>query len=51
VFPVPNYEPATKQFRVRVREGSPIVTSNVDDNGDMEAGVNEVQEEDLPPGI
>jgi len=43
-----NYEPATKQFRVRVREGSPIVTSNVDDNGDMEAGVYEVQEEDLP---
>jgi hypothetical protein len=36
-----NYEPATKQFRVRVREGSPIVTSNVDDNGDMEAGVYE----------
>jgi hypothetical protein len=43
-----NYEPATKQFRVRVREGSPIVTSNVDDNGDMEAGVYDVQEEDLP---
>jgi len=43
-----NYEPATKQFRIRVREGSPIVTSNVDDNGDMESGVYEVQEEDLP---
>jgi hypothetical protein len=43
-----NYEPATKQFRVRVSEGSPIVTSNVDDNGDMESGVYEVQEEDLP---
>jgi len=43
-----DYEPATKQFRVRVRERSPIVTSNVDDDGDMEAGVYEVQEEDLP---
>ena len=43
-----NLRAATKQFRVRVREGSPIVTSNVDDNGDMEAGVYEVQEEDLP---
>jgi hypothetical protein len=43
-----NYEPATKQFRVRVRKASPIVTSNVDDNGDMEAGVYQVQEEDLP---
>jgi hypothetical protein len=36
------------RFRVRVREGSPIVTSNVDDNGDIEAGVYEVQGEDLP---
>jgi hypothetical protein len=36
------------RFRVRVREGSPIVTSNVDDNGDIEAGVYEVQQEDLP---
>ena len=43
-----NCEPATRQFRVRVREGSPIVTSNVDDNGDKEAGVYEEQEEDLP---
>jgi hypothetical protein len=36
------------RFRVRVREGSPIVTSNVDDNGDIEARVYEVQEEALP---
>jgi hypothetical protein len=43
-----DYEPATKQFRVRVRQGSPIVTSNVDDNGDMEAGAYEVREGDLP---
>jgi len=27
-----------------VREGSPIVTSSVDDNGDIEAGVYEVRE-------
>jgi hypothetical protein len=32
-------EPTTKQFQVRVREGSPIVTSHVDRNGNMEAGV------------
>jgi hypothetical protein len=43
-----NYEPATKQFRVRAREGSPVVTSKVDANGDMESGVYQVQEEDLP---
>ena len=42
------WEPAAKQFRVRVREASPIVTPNVDDNGDIEAGVYEVREEDLP---
>jgi hypothetical protein len=43
-----DYEPPTKQFRLRVREGSPIVNSVVDENGDMEAGVYEVKEKDLP---
>jgi hypothetical protein len=43
-----DYEPPTKQFRLRVREGSPIVNSVVDENGDMEAGAYEVQEKDLP---
>jgi len=43
-----DYEPPTKQFRLRVHDGSPIVNSVVDENGDMEAGVYEVQEKDLP---
>jgi hypothetical protein len=43
-----DYEPPTKQFRVRAREGSPIVNTVVDENGDMDAGVYEVQEKDLP---
>jgi hypothetical protein len=43
-----DYEPPTKQFRLRVREGSPIVNSVVDENSDMEAGVYEVREKDLP---
>jgi hypothetical protein len=45
---VSNYEPSTKQFRIRVREGSPVVTASVDDSEDMQAGNYEVQEEDLP---
>lgn len=47
-FLVSNYEPATKQFRIRVREGSPVVTASVDDSEDMQAGDYDVQEEDLP---
>jgi len=43
-----NYEPSTKQFRVRVQQGSPVVSASVDDNEDMQSGVYEVQEEDLP---
>jgi hypothetical protein len=43
-----DYEPPTKQFRLRVREGSSIVNSVVDENGDMEAGAYEVKEKDLP---
>jgi hypothetical protein len=47
-FLVSNYEPSTKQFRIRVREGSPVVTASVDDSEDMQAGDYDVQEEDLP---
>jgi hypothetical protein len=47
-FLISNYEPATKQFRVRVSEASPVVTSSVDDSEDMQSGVYEVQDEDLP---
>ena len=43
-----NYEPSTKQFRIRVREGSPVVTASVDDSEDMQAGNYDVQDEDLP---
>ncbi len=43
-----NYEPATRQFRVRVGEGSPVVVASVDDSEDMQFGSYEVQDEDLP---
>jgi len=43
-----NYEPSTRQFRIRVRQGSPVVTSSVDDSDDMQSGLYDVQEEDLP---
>jgi hypothetical protein len=43
-----NYEPSSKQFRVRVRPGSALAISVPDDAEDMGAGVYEVQEEDLP---
>ena len=43
-----NYEPASRQFRIRVREGSPVASASDDDNEDMQAGEYEVQDEDLP---
>jgi hypothetical protein len=43
-----NYEASTKQFRLRVREGSPVVVGSPDDSGDMESGTYDVQEDDLP---
>ena len=47
-FLVSNYEPSTNEFRVRVRQGSPVVASTVDDSEEMQSGVYDVQEEDLP---
>jgi hypothetical protein len=47
-FLVSNYEPSTRQFRVRVQQGSPVVTASVDDSEDMQSGTYDVQEEDLP---
>ena len=47
-FVYSNYEPATKQFRVRVNEGSPVVTASPDDSEDMQFGSYDVQDEDLP---
>jgi hypothetical protein len=43
-----NYEAATKQFRLRVKEGSPVVVASTDDSEDMQFGSYEVQDEDLP---
>jgi len=47
-FVYSNYEASTKQFRVRVREGSPAVVASPDDSEDMQFGSYEVQDEDLP---
>jgi hypothetical protein len=47
-FLVSNYEPSTHQFRIRVQQGSPVVTASVDDSEDMQSGTFDVQEEDLP---
>jgi hypothetical protein len=43
-----NYEASTKQFRLRVREGSPVVVASADDSEDMQFGSYEAQDEDLP---
>jgi hypothetical protein len=47
-FLVSNYEPSTRQFRIRVQQGSPVVAASVDDSEDMQSGTYDVQEEDLP---
>jgi hypothetical protein len=47
-FSYANYEPASREFRVRVRKGSPVVTSSTDDAEDMAAGEYEVDDTDLP---
>ncbi|HET7258779.1 MAG TPA: hypothetical protein VFI75_03595, partial [Candidatus Acidoferrum sp.] len=47
-FSYANYEPASGQFRIRVRQGSPIVSASDDDNEDMQSGEYTLQERDLP---
>ena len=47
-FSYANYEPASGQFRIRVRPGSPVAVASDEDSEDMQAGEYEVQEEDLP---
>jgi hypothetical protein len=47
-FVYSNYEPSTLAFRVRVKQGSPVVTASSEDSEDMQSGTYEVQEEDLP---
>ena len=47
-FSYANYEAASREFRVRVRKGSPVVTSSTDDAEDMASGEYELGDEDLP---
>jgi hypothetical protein len=47
-FSYANYEPASREFRVRVRKGSPVATSSTDDAEDMASGEYEVDDTDLP---
>jgi hypothetical protein len=43
-----NYEASTRQFRLRVKEGSPVVVASPEDSEDMQVGSYDVQDEDLP---
>jgi hypothetical protein len=47
-FSYANYEPASGEFRVRVRKGSPVVTSSTDDAEAMASGEYDVEDADLP---
>ncbi len=47
-FSFENYEAASKQFRVRVEEGSPVAIDDSDTSQQMEAGEYVVQPGDLP---
>jgi len=47
-FSFANYEPASGEFRIRVREGSPVVTTSTDDAEDMASGNYEVEDSILP---
>ena len=47
-FAYENYQPPAKQFRIRVKPGSPIVTDSTDDSFNMELGYYKVRPEDLP---
>ena len=47
-FSYGNYEPSTKQFRVRVLPGSPVVASASITSNEMQTGTYVVQAKDLP---
>jgi hypothetical protein len=47
-FSYANYEPSSGQFRIRAHPGSPVVSASDDDTEDMQAGMYDVEEEDLP---
>jgi hypothetical protein len=47
-FVYSNYEPSSRQFRVRVTPGSPVASASSDDAEDMQAGSFEISDSDLP---
>jgi hypothetical protein len=47
-FSYANYEPSSGQFRIRVHEGSPVVTASNDDSEAMQGGTYVVRKGDLP---
>jgi len=47
-FSYENYEPSSGEFRVRVQEGSPVVSADVDEAESMASGEYQVQQADLP---
>jgi hypothetical protein len=47
-FAFSNYEPSTKQFRLRVTEDSPVAVFDPEDSESMESGEYVVQPDDLP---
>jgi hypothetical protein len=47
-FTYSNYEPASEQFRVRVKEGSPIARSSYSEADGMEGGSYVFRGDDLP---
>ena len=47
-FSYANYEPSSGQFRIRVREGSPVVTASNDASEAMQGGTYVVRRQDLP---
>ncbi|MGB7282234.1 MAG: EpsG family protein [Candidatus Acidiferrum sp.] len=47
-FSYANYEPASGQFCIRARSGSPVASASEDDSEEMQSGEYEVQDEDLP---
>jgi hypothetical protein len=47
-FSYANYEASSGQFRIRAHPGSPVVSASDDDTEDMQAGVYDVEDEDLP---
>jgi hypothetical protein len=47
-FSYANYEPSSGEFRVRVREGSPVATFSTDLAEDMASGEYELDDSDLP---